>query len=264
VVLDIANPVISLSTESNIGIPIDAALTFTKFVNGAQVNDNPLTFNFSLPRTASPSEFVKTGYWVSPSDAGKPANYTFIQKDVQNLFKPVPDSLKIQLIPTINTGYQHFIDLIANYKLKVKYDIIIPFSFGKDFSVVVKDTIDNINLDFGDMNMTTGGLELMGKITNSIPLNLNLELLIMDENFNIISTPQAQTIQAGATDGRGVDSNFSIRLINEGDDLAKISKIALIFRATSNSTIAGTPIKPSNFIKAELKARVLGGIKVKL
>jgi len=264
VVLDIANPVISLATESNIGIPVDAALTFTKFVNGAQVNDDQLSFNFSLPRTASASEFVKTGYWVSPSDAGKPAGYTFIQKDVQNLFKPVPDSLKIQLVPTINTGYQHFIDLIANYKMKVKYDIIIPFSFGKDFSVVVKDTIENINLNLGDMDLKTGGLELMGKITNSIPLNLNLELLIMDENYNILSTPEAQTIQAGAPDGSGVDSNFSIRLIDASDDLAKISKIALIFRATSNSTIAGTPIKPSNFIKAELKARVLGGIKVKL
>jgi hypothetical protein len=264
VVLDISNPVISLATESNIGIPVDAELTFTKFVNGAQVNDDQLSFNFSLPQAASASEFVKTGYWVSPFESGKPEGFIFIQKEVQNLFKPVPDSLKIELIPTINTGYQHFIDLIANYKLKVNYDIIIPFSFGKDFSVVVKDTIENINLGLGDMDLSTGGLELMGKITNSIPLNLNLELLIMDENFNILSSPEAQTILAGAPDGSGVDSNFSVRLINEGDDLTKISKIALIFRATSNSTIAGTPIKPSNFIKAELKARVLGGIKVKL
>lgn len=264
VVLDIANPVISLATESNIGIPVDAELKFTKFVNGAPVNDNQLAFNFSLPKASSPSEFIKTGYWVSPSDAGKPAGYTFIQKDVQNLFKPVPDSLKIDLTPTINTGYQHFIDLIANYKLKVKYDIIIPFTFGKDFSVVVSETIDSIDLGLGDMNLSAGGLELIGKITNSIPLNLNLELVIMDENSNILSTPEAQTIQAGAPDGSGVVSNFSIRLIDSGDDLAKISKIALTFRATSNATIAGTPIKPSNFIKAELKARVLGGIKVKL
>lgn len=264
VVLDIANPVISLATESNIGIPVDAELSFTKFKNGAPLNDDKLTFNFSLPKASSPSEFIKTGYWVSPSDAGKPAGYTYIQKDVQNLFKPVPDSLKIDLKPTINTGYQHFIDLIAKYKLKVKYDIIIPFTFGKDFSVVVTETMDSIDLGLGDMNLSAGGLELIGKITNSIPLNLNLELVIMDENSNIISTPEAQTIQAGAPDGSGVDSNFSIRLTDANDDLSKISKIALTFRATSNSTIAGTPIKPSNFIKAELKARVIGGIKVKL
>ncbi|MEA4981933.1 MAG: DUF4621 domain-containing protein [Paludibacter sp.] len=264
VVLDIANPVISLATESNIGIPVDAELSFTKFKNGAPLNDDKLTFNFSLPKASSPSEFIKTGYWVSPSDAGKPAGYTYIQKDVQNLFKPVPDSLKIDLKPTINTGYQHFIDLIAKYKLKVKYDIIIPFTFGKDFSVVVTETMDSIDLGLGDLNLSAGGLELIGKITNSIPLNLNLELVIMDENSNILSTPEPQTIQAGAPDGSGVDSNFAIRLTNSGDDLAKISKIALTFRATSNSTIAGTPIKPSNFIKAELKARVIGGIKVKL
>lgn len=266
VVLDIANPVISLATESNIGIPVAAELSFTKFKNGAPLNDDKLTFNFSLPQASSPSEFIKTGYWFSPSDAGKPADYTFTQIDnLPNLFKPVPDSLKIDLKPTIiMEGYQHFIDLIANYKLKVKYDIIIPFTFGRDFSVVMKDTIQDINLSFGDMDLSAGGLELSGKITNSIPLNLKLELLIMDENFNIISAPEAQTIQAGATNGDGVVSNINIRLTDSNDDLKKISKIALIFRATSNSTIAGTPIKPSNFIKAELKARVLGGIKVKL
>jgi hypothetical protein len=43
-----------------------------------------------------------------------------------------------------------------------------------------------------------------------------------------------------------------------------LKKIEMVFKASSNATVAGTPIKPSNFLKAELKARVLGGIKVKL
>ncbi len=263
-VLDIANPVLSLSTESNIGIPVDTELSLTKFKGGNALTDEKITINFSLPKSNSPSEFVKTAFWYSPSESGMPAGFTFVDKNIQDLFKPIPDSIKIDFVPTINTGYQHFIDLMANYKLKVKYDIIIPFSFGKDLSIALRDTINDVNLDLGELNLNTGGLEIMAKIINSIPLNLELELLFTDADFNIIAAPASQVILAGAPDGSGVQSNIKIRLADNLEELKNLNKVILVFKATSDATIAGTPIKPSNFIKAELKARVLGGIKVKL
>lgn len=264
VVLDIANPVISISTESNIGIPVDAELSMTQIKGGVKLTDNKLAFNIGLPKTASPSVFAKTGYWVSPSSAGMPSGYTYVEKNVSNLFKPVPDSISIGIKPSINMGYQHFIDLMANYKLKVKYDIKIPFSFGKDLSIALKDTIDSINLDLNGLDLSTGKLELLAKITNSIPLNLNLSLKLMDANNNILATTQDAIINAGSPDGKGVDSNIKINIADNLQDLKNLKKVELVFRATSSATVAGTPIKPSNYLKAELKARILGGIKVKL
>lgn len=263
VVLDIAQPVISLRTESNLGIPIDAELSMTKIIGGVTQTDDKLTINFALPRTASPAEFVTTGYWVSPFESGKPEGYTFIEKPVQNIFKPIPDAFKIDLKPNINTTVQHFIDLSANYKMKVNYDIIIPFSFGKDLSIALRDTMD-VDLDLGETNITTGGLELLAKVTNSIPLDLELELIILDANENILATPPTQTILAGAPDGSGVVSNIIIALDGGLGDLKDMKKIILNFKATSNTTVAGTPIRPENYIKADLKARVNGGITLKL
>jgi len=266
VVLDIAKPVISFSTESNIGIPVSAEMSMTKIIGGVLQNNDKLSFTVNIPKTASPAQSVKTGFWVSPSSSGMPTGYQFIERPVQNLFKPLPDAFKVELKPTINTSVQHLIDLTANYKLKVKYDVIIPFNFGKDLSIVVRDTLENIDLgiDLGDLDLKTGSLELMATILNSIPLDLKLQMIIMGKNDVILSTTNEQTILAGAPNGNAVSSNISIRLADNLGDLLKMNKIALIFRASSNTTVAGTPIKPDNFIKATLKARVNDGITVNL
>lgn len=266
VVLDIAKPVISFSTESNIGIPVSAEMSMTKIIGGVLQNNDKLSFTVNIPKAASPAQTVKTGFWISPSSSGMPTGYQFIEKPVQNLFKPLPDAFKVELKPTINTSVQHLIDLTANYKMKVKYDVIIPFSFGKDLSIVVRDTLDNIDLglDLGDLDPKTGSLELMATILNSIPLDLKLQMVIMDKNDAILATTNEQTILAGAPNGNAVSSNINIRLADNLGDLLKMNKVALVFRATSNTTVAGTPIKPDNFIKATLKAKVNGGITVNL
>ncbi len=264
VVLDIENPVLALRTESNIGIPVNTLLSLTKFKNGTALTDDKIDIVFSLPKANSPSETVKKFNWYASSEAGMPAEYQFYDTHIEKLFNPIPDSVKIDLKPTIDAGYQHFIDLAANYKLKVKYDITIPFTFGKDLSIVLRDTINEIDLGLGEINLNSGGLEISAKIFNSIPLNLELELLMVDSNFNILAAPEAQTILAGAPNGTAVESNLKIRLADNLESLKSLNKVVMVFRATSDSSVAGTPIKPDNFIKAELKARVLGGIKVTL
>ena len=266
VVLDIAKPVISFSTESNIGIPVSAEMSMTKIIGGVLQNNDKLSFTVNIPKAASPAQMLKTGFWISPSSSGMPTGFQFIEKPVQNLFKPLPDAFKVELKPTINTSVQHLIDLTANYKMKVKYDVIIPFSFGKDLSIVVRDTLENIDLDLdlGDLDPKTGSLELMGTILNSIPLDLKLQMVIMDKNDVILATTNEQTILAGAPNGSAVTSNINIKLADNLGDLLKMNKIALVFRATSNTTVAGTPIKPDNFIKATLKAKLNGGITVNL
>lgn len=264
VVLDILNPVLALSTESNIGIPIDATLSLTNYKNGNALTDNKINLDFSLPKSESPNDIRTTSYWYSPSESGMPTGYTFMDTNIQDLFKPIPDSVKISFNPIINTGYQHLIDLTAKYNLKVKYDITIPFNFGKDLSIVLKDTLEDVSLDLGDIDINTGALEITAKITNSIPLDLRLEMLMVDKNLNILSAPEPQTIWAGAPDGSGVESTIQIRLADSLKSLKDMDKIILVFKATSNSTVAGTPIRPENFVIADLKARIIGGIKIKL
>lgn len=263
VMLDISNPVLRLSTESNTGIPVDAALGLTKYKGGQLQTNDKLTINFRLPKSNSSSEISKMNYWVGPSEDGKPAGYTFVPTELTKLFMPIPDSVQLDIKPTIDNSYQHLIDLLAIYNLKVKYDLNVPFKFGKDLSITIKDTINNVDLGLNDESLKTGKLELLAKITNSIPLNLEMDLLLTDANFNILATTDKQTIAAGAPNGTGVVSNITIKLADNLEQLKQLKNVILTFKATSNATIAGTPIKPDNYIKAELKARI-GGVKITL
>lgn len=264
IVLDVSNPVLTMSSVSNIGIPVDAELGFTKFIGGQLQTADKVKFNFSLPKANSPSESVTAYFWVAPSETGKPDNYTYVPTELQKLLNPIPDSIKIDINPNINSNQQHFIDLMANYNLKLKYDINIPFKFGQDLNITIKDTLENVDLGLEDIELNSGSLELFGTITNSIPLNLELQLIIVDENFTILATTTKQSIQAGSPDGKGVVSKLSIKIADSLDALKRMNKVILTFKATSDATVAGTPIKPENYIKAELKARVTGGVTVTL
>lgn len=264
VVLDIARPVIALSAETNIGIPVNADIKITKITNGVPQNDNQIAFTLAIPKSPSPSRFTNTGFWISPSSSGILPGYIHIERNIQNLFKPLPDKLKLDLKPVINTQWQHHIDFSANYKMNLKYNITVPFSFGKDFKVVIRDTIDNIQMGLDDIDLNSGKLQLLGKISNSIPLDLSLQMLLFDQQWKLLSTTTEQLIRAGAPNGSAVDTNIDITLADSFNDVKKINRIILTFKASSNATIAGTPIKPENFIKASLKARVNDGITVNL
>ena len=261
--LDIANPVLRLTTESNTGIPVDAALNLIKYKGGQLLNDEKLTLNFRLPKSNTAAEVLKSNYWVAPSEDGKPADYTYVPLNLNSLLMPVPDSIKLDIKPTIDNNYQHMIDLLAVYNLKVKYDLNVPFKFGKDLSITIKDTVENVEVDFESMDLATGKLELLARVVNSIPLNLEMELLLTDENYTILATVGKQSIAAGAPDGSGVVSNVTITLADNLEQLKKLKNVIFTFKATSNATIAGTPLKPDNYIRAELKARI-GGVKITL
>jgi hypothetical protein len=113
------------------------------------------------------------------------------------------------------------------------------------------------------MANVVGGIELLGSIQNSIPLELQLAVVPLDANSNAIAIDTVkQIISAGAHDGSAVTSPLTLKLIDKNGLLKELRGFKLIFSASSNETVAGTPIKPSNFIKADLKVRVDGGINI--
>ncbi|MCX6308861.1 MAG: hypothetical protein NTY32_08585, partial [Bacteroidia bacterium] len=55
---------------------------------------------------------------------------------------------------------------------------------------------------------------------------------------------------------------LTLKLSDPDGVLKDLRGFRLIFTASSNETVAGTPIKPENFVKADLKVRVDGGINI--
>jgi len=262
-VLDITKPVIAITTECNLGIPIDASVKVTPIRGGASVIADEQAFTIKLPKAPTPQDLIKKTFWISPDSAGMPTGSDFIKTDVQKLFKNIPDGVK--LVASINTDktMQHFIDLSATYKFKLGYEVTIPLAFGEDLNIEIQQDIKVADPKIGEMAKIVGGIALLGTIQNSIPLELELAVVPLDANNNPLAIDTVkQIISAGAHDGSAVTSNLTLKLSDPDGVLKDLRGFRLIFTASSNETVAGTPIKPENFVKADLKVRVDGGINI--
>jgi len=263
VVLDITRPVIALETRSNLGIPIIAGMNLIPMKNNAEMKDGKLNLELKLPRSSSASMDKISRFWIAPDSAGMPSNYEFVKSDIQNLFKTIPDEISFIVNAEADPDQEHFIDLTADYKMKVKYDVTVPMAFGKDLSIEICDTISDLDETIGEVALSGKKLELFGTILNSIPLDLRLTITPLDSNNKpIIITAASQLVNSGARDGSATSTTLSVKLDDPEGLLKDVRGFELKFRASSNETVAGTPIKPENFVKADLKVRLNGGLKI--
>lgn len=263
VVLDITKPVIAISTVCNLGIPIEASAKVTPVRGGSPATAEAQAFTLKLPKAPTPQNVIKTNYWISPDSAGMPTGSEFIKTNVQNLFRNIPDAVKMDAAVTTDRSMQHFIDLTADYKFKLFYEVTIPFAFGEDLSIEIQKDIVGLDPKIGEMASVVGGIELLGTIQNSIPLELQLAAIPLDaDNTPLALDTIKQLINAGAHNGSAVSSKLTLKLADKNDQLKELRGFRLIFTASSNETVAGTPIKMSNFVKADLKVRVDGGINI--
>lgn len=261
--LDITKPIIAITTETNFGIPIEASVKVIPIRGGSPVTADEQAFTLVLPKAPTAQDLIKKSFWISPDSAGMPTGSQFIETNIQNLFMKVPEGIK--MLASINTDktMQHFIDLTATYKFKLGYEVTIPLAFGEDLKIeIVKDIVD-LDPKIGEMATVVGGIALLGTIQNSIPLELDLAVVPLDHNGDRIAIDTVkQIISAGAHDGSAVTSALTLKLSDPEGKLKDLRGFRLIFNASSNTTVAGTPIKPGNFVKADLKVRVDGGINV--
>jgi len=262
ITLDITKPVIAIHTESNVGIPIKANVDVTPIVDGSPLSSAAQTFTLNIPKSPSSQEFLKTTFWISPDSAGMPTGSQFVETQVQKLLTTLPDEIRLVGPIGADITQQHFVDLDAAYQFNLDYEVTIPFAFGKDLKIGINQKIPIDNPKIGEMAKIAGGIAVLGTVENSIPLELELTLIPFDKDtIPLDIEPMKQIISAGAHDGSGVKTNLMLKFNDTHKVLGDLRGFRLEFNATSNETVAGTPIKPENFVKADLKVRVDGGIK---
>jgi len=260
VVLDI-NPVIAIQTVSNLGIPVVTNVRLIPVINDVDQLGKAQDIALNLTRSGTAADTVRNYFWIATDSAGMPDNYQLLKMNVKDLFSTIPEKLKIEIRAETDLSVQHEVDLDANYFMNVLYDVSVPLSFGRDFNLIIRDTINDLDPGIAEMAFTGGGLELYGSISNSIPMELDIQIIPINKfNETIPIEAVTQKIQSGKVDGSATDTDLSLKMMDPDGLLKDLSGFILIFTASSNETVAGTPIKPENFVKATLKARLFGGI----
>jgi hypothetical protein len=262
-VLDFYNPHISLELTTNLGIPTKGVVDITPIFAGTADEESKIELNLTLPYSTSGKESVTGKFWIASEEIGVPDGYTFIKGDIRKLLKRIPDGLTLALNATTVTTESATIEPQEKYNLSIAYGFGLPLSFGENMSIAISDTLENLGigqfLDFADV-------KLLGEISNTLPLELDLNVELMDANYNIIQTKSkiSQKIAACPKDKDVVKSPITLEIIRkEGVDITKAEALKLTFKVSS-AGISGVAIEEEDYIQASLKLNIPGGITVDL
>ena len=269
---------LTLDVNTNLDIPVKGSLDIIPWYGnqpGAketrEIEMDPATRKDDMYR------FFISNVNPSSPDAGSRyevyKNHTYIPLDLISLLykkeegqKPVVvDSIQVSLNAGVDSEKTCTIEPSKDYKFKVDYSLGVPLEFGNDFAFEYRDTIAELP-DVAAQIFAYGSVGLGGKVTNSFPLNLDLQVRPLDSNNQVIPLKEEVghlRIASCDADGNPVTSDLDFVLSGKGADLSDIKAVELIFRADSKDA-AGVPLSPDSFIQVQLSARIPDGITLDL
>lgn len=156
----------------------------------------------------------------------------------------------------------------SDSEIKVKVDVSMPVWLKAESIIAYNDTLEDVNLDDILKDDNFNELVLRFANTNALPFGFNINVILLDENFNVIPNQNtyAYHVDAATIDADGdvlseVKSNFYIKYKKgENEDLKQTKHIVLAI--STNELTNKVMVKDTNSIKIKLGAYTSGGISI--
>lgn len=243
-VFDFADPEILLNVESNISVPTYAVINLTAMKNRKKVAEMK---GISVPLPiAEPG-----GSLTQQIRLGKTAHGPDdIVLDFSSLIQALPDEIVVDI-----TGYTYKdrfgeVRVGQSYLAHVTPHVNLPLSLGPEMVLTFRDTLDfPVSLD---SLLRANPLALHGKVTNTIPAKLDLELTAFSSTGEPLLEPSECSI---AADGL---SNVSLPMVlrkDAGIDSLSVALLTFRVKGTQNSR----PVRSTDYVSADLGIQMTGG-----
>lgn len=253
--LDFADPQLNLDITTNLGIPMSATLEIIPFVNGAEIEANKVVLsNIALPYSEKPASTSTQKITICKTAASAPAGRTFVEGDINKLLKQIPDKLTIKIKASVDGNKTAVLEPAATYTLDIAYGINVPLTFGKDFFFTTDTELD---LSGAASVIGMGDFGIKGKVVNDSPLNLAVEMELMEPDGNKI----AQTAGKSSTINIAGASTSNVEFyLSPADKSKTVQKAKLTVKV---SAIPNVPVKESDCLQfLDMVAVAAGGITV--
>ena len=264
--LDVNRFSLRLDVETNLKVPVGATISLTPYkgeVPGQTLGPKDAV-QLLCPEKSGESAFTRL--WISNTDADMPEGYTFVELDLITMLKEMPD--RVDFTFTAGTDPYKDCELVPSekYVIKADYAASLPIEFGDDFSIEFRETIDGLPKELGEI-LQMGSLALVGEITSSLPIQLELKASLLDSQGNEVELAENAgviAIKPCTPDGAPVRSDVDLLLkIRPGADVSDIASVGLYFKATTKG-VAGVPVTKDSFVQAELAALIPEGVTIDL
>lgn len=264
VMLDFISPYATVSLMTNSGVPIIIEADIVPVFESGDSQTDSIGLSLSAPVSDDENVTETANYWLASENPSElPSGYQWVEADVRNLLSRIPDRLDISVRPFPDTCSveEHYIDCDAVYDFSGEMMFVLPFEFGDDLYVPVRDTLANMPKELGTA-LSTADIMLNGTVISSFPVSLRLSGYFLDGNYEPldIEIPK-QTIGAGGAAGEPVSSQLSIN-VPQSPRAGEIAYLVFQFELLEGT---GAPISESSTIQiTDISAGIPGGLTLDL
>lgn len=263
-VIDLYNPYVLITANTNIGIPIDAKLSIVPVRGGVEYTKEAVELELNIEGAESAQEAQELKYFIAVKDEGCPAYYKFIGvPGIKNLLAKIPDELKIKVNAATNSSKLSTIESSADYVFDINYDFVCPIAFDENLHLEFETNVTGVNETISKV-IKGATVQLGGSIENTLPVQLQLDVRALDAEGKELplETPAVQTISCCNADGSPSKSDLNLTLkMAKGASAAAIDQFRLIFTVTSGN-VTGIALKEDAYVQAVLKLRLPEGVTV--
>ncbi|GHU85775.1 hypothetical protein FACS1894153_1600 [Bacteroidia bacterium] len=265
-ILDILNPIAKIRTLSNIGIPLVAKIAFIPYKNGSIIADAVDTLNILFNPSGNPAVSIENNYWIANTMDYVEDGYTFLGLNLPQIIRHMPDSLQISIIPSINTDIAGQYEIDANYYADVDYELLVPINLGPQFKVSYNDTFAFTDPDVLEMIFQGAEIGLIGYFANTIPLDIEATIIPLDGDNNPIPLNNYPYINIESCGNNYAETitEYDVSINDPDKNMKHCRKLVINLRITTENVPTGLGLKPSNYVRATMKAKMLGGIIIDL
>lgn len=277
VVIKASNPTIRFDANLN-SIPVGVQLG-----NESQGRHIELTAekgteqkSVDLPYATIENGKVNTIYYYQGSSPYDPAGQLIAgaqQKATPNLgtlIEKLPDQITVKMddhrLEVKNQEYT--VELGRNYNATVNYNVFVPFTFDKGFTIVYNDSTDSMNDDL--KKYAAKGIEIKAEAQNAVPLDLIVGIEAKDVNGQVIDGIKFNDVTVPAGPDTYDDQNEPIATtapitleatLADEKLLSKVDKLIFKVHAADNDELQSKTLVSTQYLRlAKIKLRLKGGV----
>lgn len=274
--LNIESPLLTLSVENPIGVGIDASVNLVAYKGKEIVKDittPTIKIEPAVGNTPTTTDIRITG---NPSNIPDGLTY-YLVEDLTDLIATLPDKIVVSLAAETNKDTIHTLTLQDSYTFNVSYNVeaALKFDSEKDGSINYEVLIEDVDLTaLADLNITVESLILNVASESTLPINLTMDVELLDENDAPIECVTSSTKGniAGSTTEEATLSECEIILniatpsaeSSQPSPWAEIARTKKIRCNLQGATLAGGGLKPEQYLTAKLSLLLDKGITIDL
>lgn len=266
VVVDLYNPQIYLTLNSNLGIEGFAGGTLQSLKNGSPIASVEVP-EFAVKANGTTHVVICRN--AAATEAGSDVEKVEVP-NLSDLVKTMPDEITFQANARANNQKAGTFKLgYHGYEVAPSYSIDSPIAFAEDACIEYSDDLDGWNDDIKDLNMADGAyIQLSTQVTSCVPAYLNVKATPVDVYGREISKDELEVeitgeIKASADGTTPATSPLSVKILQKkADAFKKLDglKVVVSGKAKGEGGNAVTGV----VLNAEKHTLKLNDIKIKL